>query len=199
MTAYFFRYYYRYYEELLLRHGISTRESGPGDARDRLAGAASGSGRGGGRTSMDDLSPRCGFMRKINSGNGTTGPALDVTYHFFVFRRTGANNMFIPGRDDSLISPGSAYPLSRIRRGEFENVRLGTVECFRGDVNHYTLIYNPDIVRAILLVLKMGGDTPATSSPKKRGEIEHVRIRNAPPCEVEQRKKIAQTVVRQWD
>jgi hypothetical protein len=143
---------------------------------------------------MDDLHPRSDFVKGINSPSGTSGSALDVTYDFFVFRRTEANNIFIPGRDDSLISPGSAYPHALIKKGAFENVRFGTVVYFEGDVNHYTLIYNPDIVRAILFALKTGDDPLASSGPKKRGEIVRVRISRAPSWELEQRKKIEQIV-----
>jgi pimeloyl-ACP methyl ester carboxylesterase len=184
MTGYVFKYYYKYYEALMLRHGMVPREGGGGHAQY--------GGRSGFHSAIDDLHPKGGFIEGINSRHGTPGDPLDVTYHFFIFQRSGANNIFIPGRDDSLVSPGSAYPYARIRRGEIENVGFGTVMRFRGDVNHYTLIYNPDIVRAILRALKAGTDPRASTVPKKHGEVVRVRVPRAPACEIEQRKKIEQ-------
>jgi pimeloyl-ACP methyl ester carboxylesterase len=174
MTGYIFKYYYKHYEELMLRHGVCPRRENQDDFR----------------TSMDDLHPGCDFMKEINAQREPFSVPLDVTYHFFVFCRTIPNNVFIPGKDDSLISPGSAYPYAFIKRGEFEHVRFGTVVCFRGDVNHYTLIYNPGIVRTILDTLKSDSESYASSDPKKHGEVVRVRIPRAPPCEVEQRAKI---------
>jgi pimeloyl-ACP methyl ester carboxylesterase len=163
LTDFIFDNYSKYLDCLWSPHGITL----PVDERGKK------------RSAIDDLNPNGDFIKNLNA---PTDP-LNVTYHFFMFKSTEKNSFFIPGRDDSLISPASAFPQEIMEGEKFENIRQGHVVCFKGDVNHHTLMFNPDIIREILTTLDQG-------SPASRRTVK-IDIPIAPPHEIEYREEIS--------
>ncbi|NMB66671.1 alpha/beta hydrolase [Candidatus Woesearchaeota archaeon] len=120
--------------------------------------------------------------------NTKTEP-LDVTYNFYVFL-SKKNNPIVPGKDDNLIPIYSAYPYEEIINGNFEDVRIGNVLCFEGDVTHSSSLYNPSIFGSILYFSKkLDKSQNIKNNLPKLDDIPTINILKAPIKEIEYRKE----------
>lgn len=98
---------------------------------------------------IDDLFPDSSFMESLNSPTRE----LDITYHFILLNKD-KRNIIVPGKDDGLISNRTAYPEDNIREGNFEDVRIGEIIVFEGNIDHYSFTKSPLISENIFSVLE---------------------------------------------
>jgi hypothetical protein len=136
---------------------------------------------------IEDLFVNSEMFKELNSKTDS----LNVIYNFYVFI-SKKNNPLVPGKDDGLIPIYSAYPYEDIKNGNFENVKIGNVLFFEGDVNHSSSLYNPSIMESILYFSKNLDINNFFYNPNnlvKPEEIPKIKILKAPLAELEKRKK----------
>jgi len=133
---------------------------------------------------IEDLFKGSEMFKELN----TATKPLDVTYNFYVFI-SKKNNPIVPGKDDGLIPVYSAYPYEDIINKNFEDVKIGNVLCFEGDITHSSSLYNPSIFGSILYFSKKLDKTQDIKNSLPRiEEIPTIKILKAPLKELEYRK-----------
>jgi hypothetical protein len=134
---------------------------------------------------INDLFQGSEMFKELNT---KTNP-LDVIYNFYVFI-SKKNNPLVPGKDDNLIPVYSAYPYEDIINGNFEDVKIGNVLCFEGDVTHSSSLYNSSIFGSILYFSKnLDKNQDIKNNLPKIDNIPTIKILKAPLKELEYRKE----------
>ncbi len=103
--------------------------------------------------SIRDILSGSDFFKKIN----TPTEKLNLEYNFYAFV-SKKDSWIIPGEDDNLTGLDSAYPMRLIREKKFENVDVGSVMVFKGDVDHFSM-NNLEILREIMESLKSNNES----------------------------------------
>jgi hypothetical protein len=117
---------------------------------------------------VKDLTTKSAFMKKINTP--TSGKRLECNFYGFISNK---NSLLIPDRDDGLVSYKSSYPLDLIKKNKFENIQVGEVLYFEGELDHFSL-NNFDVLRKIMLSLK--SEKTYSSVPPSYKEVPVIKV-----------------------
>jgi pimeloyl-ACP methyl ester carboxylesterase/ASC-1-like (ASCH) protein len=130
---------------------------------------------------IDEIFHGSEYLNNLN----TSTPPLDVEYNFYAFVSKD-NNCLVPGEDDGVVNLESQYPYELIKNKKYENVKIGDVIIFKGDINHYS-IDNLLALRIILESLK--SEKESSYDAVSAENAIKIIIPKCPPFEQEMRNK----------